>query len=115
MLASASFSSKRPLCLPFDLRFRSPCLWFCLRCYIVNVGPDLAGKNPSDKISNRQPIIYRSLYERKYEEIYGYKSYYEKKTGCIEIIRDLYFQFSLLIYSNIKKKQNSTLVKGKMV
>ena len=81
MLASASFSSKRPLCLLFGLRFRSPYLWFCLRCYIVNDGPDLARKNPSEKINNQQPFLYRSLYERKYEEIYVYREYFMESAG----------------------------------
>ena len=81
MLASASFSSKRPLCLLFGLLFRSPYLWFCLRCYIVNDGPDLARKNPSEKINNQQPFLYRSLYERKYEEIYVYREYFMESAG----------------------------------
>ena len=81
MLASASFSSKRPLCLQFGLRFRSPYWWFCLRCYIVNDGPDLARENPSDKINNQQSFLYRSLYERKKEEIYLHREYFMESVG----------------------------------
>ena len=71
MLASASFSSKRPLCLPFGLPFRSPYLWFCLRCYIVNDGPDLARENPARK-STTNSRSYIGLYMKGNTKKYMY-------------------------------------------
>ena len=57
------------------------CGFACVKSYIVNDGPDLAGENPSDKINNQQPLLYRSLYERKYEEIYVYREYFMESAG----------------------------------
>ena len=76
MLAQRPFPQRDPydchLVCVFD---RLICGFVSVVVVVVVLLPDLAGENPSDKINNQQPFLYRSLYERKYEEIYVYRPY----------------------------------------